>query len=132
MATRQRVAYQFPVRLRRLATAEVAERPSGVAKHAQLVVFAQKLEQRPQGALLENIVSALWAISCNVAESPDSLLAHIEDGGGEEIDEFGNGLSVDDDLSVFRGARRDVGQSPRGFKLKNLKPSQNRGYRMMG
>lgn len=74
-------------------------------------------EERPEGALLEDVVAALGAVSSNVAEGPDGLLADVEDGGGEELDEDRHGARLDDDLSVLRGSRCDVGEGPGGLEL---------------
>jgi hypothetical protein len=52
------------------------------------------------------------------------LFSDVEDGGREEFDEDGNGSRFDDDLSVFRSTRSDVGESPGGFELYNQKTHQ--------
>jgi hypothetical protein len=72
---------QVPFRLRRLATAKVAQRPGCVPHHAELVILAQKRQQRAEGALLQNIITALWAVAGDVAQCPDSLLPDIEHRG---------------------------------------------------
>lgn len=71
--------HQFPVWLRRLAPAEVAECPSSIPQHAEFVVFAEQLQKRPQGALPKNVISALWAVASNVAQGPDCLLPDVQD-----------------------------------------------------
>lgn len=72
--------YQFPFWLRVLSSAEIAQGPGSISEHAQLVVFAQEGQQGSQGALLQNVVSTLWAVAGDVPESPDGLLANIEHG----------------------------------------------------
>lgn len=109
--------HELPVGLGVLASAEVAEGPSGVPEHADLVGLVEEGEERTKGALLENVVAALGAVSSNVAESPNGLLADVEDGGGEELDEDGDGARLDDDLGMLRGSRGDVGKGPGGFEL---------------
>lgn len=111
--------HQIPVWLRALASAEVGERPCGVSKHGNLVVFVEKQKQRRQGVLGQHIVSALGTVTSNVAKSPDGLLANIGDVGGQELAEDRDGASVDDDLSVLRGARSNVGECPSSLKLSN-------------
>ena len=100
--------HQFPIWLRGLAPAEVAQCPSGVSQHAEFVIFAEQLQKGPQGALLKDVISALWAIASNVAQSPDGLLPDVQDWRRKELDKLGYGTSVDDDLGVLRCARRDV------------------------
>ena len=111
-------AYQIPIGLGRLASAEVAERPSGIPEHAELVVLAKEVQQGTQSSLLQDVIAALRAVSSNVTERPDSLLAHVGDGGREELDKLWNGLRVDDNLGVLGRSGGDVGQSPRGLELK--------------
>ena len=113
--------HQLPVRLRRLASAEVAESPGRVPEHADLVVFAQKSEQGPESTLLENIVPALRAVASDVAEGPHCLLTNIENGRREQLDEFGDSLGVDNDLGVLSSARCDVGKGPCSLELKMRK-----------
>ena len=113
-------AYQIPIGLGRLASAEVAERPSGIPEHAELVVLAQEVQQRPQSALLEDVVAALRAITSNVTQGPHSLLPYIGNGRREQFDELRDGLCVDDDLGMFCRTRSDVGQSPSSLELLRL------------
>ena len=98
--------------MRRFASAEVAQSPSCVPEHAQFVVFTQKSKQRAQRALLENVISALWAIPGNVTECPDSLLPDIVDRRGQQLNELWNSASVDDSLSMLSGARSNVRERP--------------------
>ncbi|KAI3483457.1 hypothetical protein L1887_53684 [Cichorium endivia] len=106
-----------PIGLRVLAAAEVAEGPGGVAEHALLVVFGEECDEGTHGACLEDVVAALGAVACDVAERPDGLLADVEHGGGEELDEDGDGALGDDDLGVVGGAGGDVGERPGGLEL---------------
>ena len=110
--------YQVPIRLGRLASAEVAERPSGIPEHAKLVVLAQEVQEWPESTLLENVVTARRAVSSNVAQCPDSLFTNVRNGRGQELDELRNSLSVDHNLSMLGSARRDVGQGPRSLELR--------------
>ena len=41
--------------------------------------------------MLEDVVAAFGTVAGNVAEGPNGLLAHVEDGTGEEFDEDGHG-----------------------------------------
>lgn len=81
------------------------------------MVLAQEGEQRWKGALLEDEISALWRITSNVSQRPNSLLTDVEDGRGEELDKERDGARVDDDLGVVRGSRGDVGEGPGGLEL---------------
>jgi hypothetical protein len=49
------------------------------------------------------------------------LLADIEDGRREEIDELWDSSRIDDDLSVLRGPRSNVGQSPSSLELQRMR-----------
>jgi hypothetical protein len=71
-------------------------------------MFTQEGQERSQGALLQDVIPALRTITSNIAKSPDSLFANIEHGGRKEVDEFGNSLGSDDDLSVLSSARCDI------------------------
>lgn len=70
--------YQFPIGLRVLATAEVAERPCGDPQQAKFVVLAEESEQGPESPLLENVVTAFGAVTSNISKGPHSLLMDIE------------------------------------------------------
>ncbi len=108
---------QFPVGLRGFSTTKVAQCPCGIAEHADLVIFAQETQQRPEGALLENIVPTMRTITCNVTQCPHSLFADIQHGGRKEFDKFRHSIGLDHHLSVFLSARCDICQSPGSLKL---------------
>ena len=74
----QRQTNQFPVGLRRLSTAKVAQRPRSIAEHADLVVLTEEAQQRPEGTLLEDIIPTLRTVTCDVTQCPHSLLANIQ------------------------------------------------------
>jgi hypothetical protein len=46
------------------------------------VVLVEEGKQRPEGTLCKDIVTAFRAVSRNVAECPDGLLSHVDDGRG--------------------------------------------------
>ena len=114
--------HQLPLGLGRLSSAKVAQRPGRVPQHAELVVLGQEREQRVERARLENVVSALGRVTGNVSERPHAIVSRvrngigrslrlfpdIEDVGGEELDEEGDGAMGDDDLGVLGRARGDV------------------------
>lgn len=81
------------------------------------MVLVEERQQGPQRALLEHVVTALWTVSCDVAESPDCLLTDVKNGRRQEFDEDGHRAGVDDDLGVLGGSGCDVCESPRCFKL---------------
>jgi hypothetical protein len=108
-----------PVGLGRLATAEVGKSPGGVAEHRELVVLVEELEKGAESLLAEDKVTALGRVTSNVTESPDSLLADIDNTRSEESNEVGDGAGGDDDLGVLRGARSNVSKSPGGLELEH-------------
>lgn len=116
-AARGRGSHQFPVGLRGLAPAKIAQCPGGVSEHADLVVFAEQGQQGTESTLLENVIPALGAITSDVTQSPNGLFPNIEHWGREQLDEFRNGLGADNDLSVLSGTRGDIGERPRGLEL---------------
>lgn len=71
--------HKFPIGLRRFAPAEVAKRPCGIPEHAEFVLLAEQSQQGPEGALLQDVISALRAITCDVTQSPNRLLADVGD-----------------------------------------------------
>lgn len=74
----QQTTDQLPVGLRRLASAEIAERPSRIPEHAQFVVLAEQSEKRLQSSFLQYIVPALRTVACNITKGPNSLFTHIQ------------------------------------------------------
>lgn len=109
--------YRGPVRLWRLATAKVTKGPGSIAQHAKLAAVAKKSQQGLKSTTAQDVVTALWAVTSNVSKSPDSLLPHIGFWAGEELDENGNGTSLDDDLSLCSASGGNVGQSPSSLEL---------------
>ncbi len=69
---------------------------------------------------MKDIISALWAVTSNVTQSPDCLLANVQDRGRKKVNELRDSPSVDDDLSMLSGARGDVGQGPSSLELENI------------
>jgi hypothetical protein len=61
-----------PARLGRLASAEVAEGPSSVPQHRQLVVLVEEHEERLQRSCLEDDVSAFRRVSSDVSKRPNA------------------------------------------------------------
>jgi hypothetical protein len=110
-------AYRLPVRLGSLSTAEVAECPGGVPQHAQLAAVTEKSEERAESTGSENKVAARGAVTSNVTESPNGLLPDIRLVAAEQLDEDGDGASLNDDLCLLGRARGNVGKSPCGLKL---------------
>ena len=109
--------YRLPVRLRGLATAEVAESPGGVSQHAKLPAIAKQLEERAKGTLLEHKVTTGWAVASDITQRPDGLLANIWLMAAEKLHKDWDGASFDDHLCLFSRAGGDVRQRPSGFKL---------------
>lgn len=112
-----RTTYSVPVGLGGLSTAEVAQSPGGVAEHAELAAVTKEGDQRLEGAALQDKVSALRAVTSNVTEGPDSLLADIGLGALEQLDKDGDGAGVNDDLCLLGRTRGNVGQCPGSLKL---------------
>jgi len=84
----------------------------------------EKGKERTESLLLENVITAFRRISCDVSEGPNSLFSDVEDGRREEFDEDWDGSRFNNDLSVFRSTRSDVGESPGGFELYNQETGQ--------
>lgn len=106
-----------PVGLGSLATAEVAESPGSVPKHAELPAVAEEADKRSESALSEDVVSAVRAVTSNVTKSPNGLLPDIGLGAAEKLDENRDGTGLDDDLSLLCGAGSNVGEGPGGLEL---------------
>lgn len=109
--------YGRPVRLRSLASAEVAQGPRSISKHTQLTAIAKEIQEWLQSIASQDIVSAGGTVTGNVTESPDSLLAHVRLGAGQEFNEDGYSTGLDDNLGLGRTSRRDISESPGSFKL---------------
>lgn len=99
--TKGNLSYLSPIGLRSLSSAEVAECPSRVPKHAQLAAVTEQGQQGPQGACVEDKVPACGAITSNVTKSPNSLFSDVGFMAAEQFDENGNGASLDDDLCLL-------------------------------
>jgi DNA polymerase III psi subunit len=71
------MTYQIPIRLWRLSTAEVAQSPRRISQHAKFMILAEQGQERSKSALLQDVVTALGAVTSDVTESPYSLLPHV-------------------------------------------------------
>lgn len=56
-----------------LATAEVRQRPGGVAQHGELGVVLQLLKEGGQGTRLQHQIPAFGGVTRNVTQSPHCL-----------------------------------------------------------
>jgi hypothetical protein len=68
--------------------------------------------------LLKNVVPALRAISGYISQCPNCLLTNIQDRRGEKVDKLWDSLGADDNLSMLRSSRRNVGKCPSSFELR--------------
>lgn len=109
--------HQLPLRLRVLAPAEVAKRPRCVPEHAQPVVLVEQRDEGLHSTGAEDKVTALGAVTGDVTECPDGLLADIVNRGRQKLNEDGDSAFVDDDLSVVRGTGSNVRERPCGLEL---------------
>lgn len=109
--------YSSPVRLGGLATAEVAKCPSSIAEHAKLTAIAEKVKKRLKSTTAEDIVTAVRAVTSDVAEGPDGLFPDIRLGATKKLDENRDSTSLNDNLCLSGGAGCDVGQSPGSLEL---------------
>jgi hypothetical protein len=57
------------------------------------------------------------AVTGNVTKGPNSLLADVWLGAAEQLDEDGDGTSLNDNLGLLGGSGGNVGQSPGGLEL---------------
>ena len=87
--------YELPVGLWLFTSAEVAESPCSVAKHAKFVMLIEESKQRAQCSGTNDIVATLRTISSDVAKCPHGLLANIKDGGRKEINKLGDSTSFE-------------------------------------
>ena len=111
------LTYSSPVRLRGLATAEVAQGPCGISKHAKLAAVSEKVKKRLEGATAEDVVTAVRAVASDVTKGPDSLFPNIGFRAGKELDKDRDSAGLNDDLSLGGGPRGDVGQGPSSLEL---------------
>lgn len=109
--------HSVPVGLRSLATAEVAESPGGIAKHAKLAAITEQVEQGLEGTTAQDEVTAVGAVTSNVTERPDGLLANIGLRATQQLDEDGDSTGLNDNLGLGGGAGGNVGQGPSGLEL---------------
>ena len=93
--------YSLPIWLGRLPTTEVAESPSCISKHTELTAVAQESKQWPQCTSSQDKVSAMRAVTSDVSQRPNSLLANIRLMTAEKFDEDRYSSGVDDNLSLL-------------------------------
>jgi len=55
------------------------------------------------------MITAPRRVTCDVSKGPYSLFPNIKDGRRQEVDKFGDGAGVNDDLSVIGSTGCDVG-----------------------
>ena len=76
------------------------------------MVLAEQSQEGPKSALLKDVVTALGAVTSNVAESPYSLLPNVVHARRKQFDEFWHSTSANNSLSVFGSTRRDIRERP--------------------
>ena len=81
------------------------------------MVLTQKGQEWPEGTLPQNEIAALWAVTGDVTQSPNSLLPDIVNRRREQLDELRDSASTDDGLSVVGSTRCDICERPGGFEL---------------
>mmetsp|Transcript_29319 Transcript_29319/g.62346 ORF Transcript_29319/g.62346 Transcript_29319/m.62346 type:complete len:378 (+) Transcript_29319:679-1812(+) len=102
---------------RRLAAAEVGERPGRIPHHGCLLRLAEDRHDRVEAPALEHEVTEVRRVAGNVPKSPDRLLAHVVVGRLEQLHKDGQGAVFHDDACLFCRARGDVREYPRRFEL---------------
>ena len=100
--------HQFPIWLGVLALAEVGKCPSRVPLHCEPVVLAEECQKRPQGALLEDVISANRAVTGDISQGPNGLFTDVESRGREQLDELWDGVGVNNHLGVVSGTGGNI------------------------
>ena len=72
------------------------------------MAFAQERQKRSQGTLSEDVISANRAVTSDISQSPNGLSDDVESRGREQLDEFWDGVGVNNDLGVISGPEGDV------------------------
>jgi hypothetical protein len=120
-----------PIRLRSLATAEVTQSPCSVTEHAKLAAVAEKVKEGLESPTAEDIVTAVRAVTSNVAKSPNGLFSNIGLRAGKKLDENRDSAGLNDDLGLGGRAGGNVGQGPSSLELdKGVRGSQELDKRL--
>lgn len=109
--------HSVPIRLGRFPTAEVAQSPCSVAKHAQLPAIADEVQQRTESTGTENKVTALGAVTRNVTQRPNGLFPHIGLVAAQKLDKNRHSTSFNYNLGLLGRSGGNVGQCPGSLKL---------------
>lgn len=109
--------YRIPIRLGHLAAAKIAECPSSIPQHAELATISQQVKQRLQGTAAQDKVSALGAITGNIAQSPHSLFPNIGFRTSQQFDKDWHSSSLNNHLGLRGGTGSNIGQSPSSLEL---------------
>ena len=56
----------------------------------------------------EDVISANRAVTSDISQSPNGLSDDVESRGREQLDEFWDGVGVNNDLGVISGPEGDV------------------------
>ena len=72
------------------------------------MAFAQERQKWSQGTLSEDVISANRAVTSDISQSPNGLSDDVESRGREQLDEFWDGVGVNNDLGVISGPEGDV------------------------
>ena len=72
------------------------------------MAFAQERQKWSQGTLSEDVISANRAVTSDISQSPNGLSDDIESRGREQLDEFWDGVGVNNDLGVISGPEGNV------------------------
>mmetsp|Transcript_10511 Transcript_10511/g.23775 ORF Transcript_10511/g.23775 Transcript_10511/m.23775 type:complete len:359 (+) Transcript_10511:686-1762(+) len=102
---------------RRLAAAEIGERPAGVARHGDLLRGHQDMHHGVKAAALQHEVAEVRRVSRDVAQCPDSLLPHVVAGRRQQLHKDRQGTLFHDHAGLVGIARSNVGEHPGGLEL---------------
>mmetsp|Transcript_97848 Transcript_97848/g.232983 ORF Transcript_97848/g.232983 Transcript_97848/m.232983 type:complete len:236 (-) Transcript_97848:457-1164(-) len=93
----------------RLTTAKIGQGPGCVPHHRGLFGIPQDCHHRMQATALQNQVSEVGGVSCDVPQRPNGLLPHIVVGRLEELHEDGQRAMLHHYSGLVRVAGGDVG-----------------------
>ena len=92
---------------------------ASLMEKAALAVSRQLLEQRREHLVREDEVASLGRVARDVAERPNSLLAHVIVRRHEELHEIGHRAVGDHHARVLRRARGNVRERPSRLELEH-------------
>lgn len=99
------------------SSAKIGNGPSTMFDSILVFGFINNIDQITQSIVFQDHISVERTVSCDISDSPDSLLRNFSMLGSKQVNEKRNTTLIDDSLGLDGGTRSDIRQGPGSLEL---------------